>query len=305
MAVKSKKTSGHAEAEVTLPKAEEARAIYAPALSKELLSIRSCLVIIAQNPPQLLHIEGGDRQNRLAMALWLAALLNCDAPGNRPCFPCDSCLRISAFIHPDILLFDGRMSSIKIGDVRPLHSLIGEKPHFAKKRIVIFNESEALGTEAANSLLKILEDPTPDTHFIFTEPQRECLLPTLISRGWVITLPQKTDDFDEQDQLWSRTIANFLTHGTNWFNQSHMRSSLDSQAVIHLITIVQKAIIEKYDESNKSSLGSIFSRLSDNDLFIINQLCTNNCDALFYQTNPAHVLDSFAVELYRIVHDKI
>ena len=41
---------------------------------------------------------------------------------------------------------------------------------------------------AANALLKSLEDPRPGTNFVLMAPQRERLFPTLVSRGWVLTL---------------------------------------------------------------------------------------------------------------------
>lgn len=49
-------------------------------------------------------------------------------------------------------------------------------------RVVIVMQAEELGTESANALLKVLEEPTPGTLFILTTSKRSALLPTIISR---------------------------------------------------------------------------------------------------------------------------
>lgn len=50
------------------------------------------------------------------------------------------------------------------------------------KRVVIVTQAEEVGTESANALLKVLEEPNPGTVFILTTSRRSSLLPTIISR---------------------------------------------------------------------------------------------------------------------------
>ena len=295
---------------------------YRGALDTKLASVRARLQLLCRRPPQLLHIEGRDADSRVSVALWLAAKLNCEASYASPCFSCDSCRRIAAVIasrsddednagaaasHPDIVFFDGRKSSIKIDDVRSLHRLLGEKPHFAKKRIIIFCEAQSLGIPAANSLLKILEEPSPDTIFVFTMPQRERILPTLISRGWVLTLPWHSPEccHGSEEWAWSEVLKTFLEEGKNWFGQSSLRTGADILNAQECLTAVQKGMLEKYSPSSASPLGQILSLCSDTDILIINELCMKYHDALLYQTNPVYVIDAFASQIYRIFNKLI
>ena len=85
-------------------------------------------------------------------------------------------------------MLDGREGSIKIETVRELRTILGEAPRGDGKRVVILAEAQSLGVEAANALLKSLEEPRPGVCFLLLAPQRERLLPTLVSRGWVVTL---------------------------------------------------------------------------------------------------------------------
>ncbi len=314
----SHKTSAHASINTSLAKGEAPEEAYLGALDGELAPVRARLQLLYRQPPQLLHIEGRDADSRVSVALWWAAMLNCETPSaSSPCIFCDSCRRIAAVIasraeeednagaaasHPDIVFFDGRKSSIKIDDVRALHRLLGEKPHFAKKRIIIFYEAQSLGIPAANSLLKILEEPSPDTVFVFTMPQRERILPTLISRGWVLTLPWRSPEccYGSNELAWADILKTFLEEGKNWFGQSSLHSGVDVLAAQEFITAVQKGMLEKYSPSAASPLGQMLSRCSDRDMLLINDLCMKYQDALLYQTNPVYVIDAFASQINRI-----
>lgn len=192
---KASSRAGSAAADEALPSREEAVAAFSSALAPGLERARSRLSALADRPPQLLHVEGGELNERVGLALWWAALLNCTnteeagALQPEPCLACSACLRIGAGLFADLVILDGREGNIKIDQVRELRPLLGEAPRFGRKRVVVVLEAQALGVEAANSLLKSLEEPCPDSCFLFTMPQRERLLPTLVSRGWVLTLP--------------------------------------------------------------------------------------------------------------------
>ena len=73
---------------------------FSGALGPELARQRGFLQAMREEPPQLLHLEGGDASSRVALALWWAALLNCEEQGDEPCLRCHSCLSIGARMHP-------------------------------------------------------------------------------------------------------------------------------------------------------------------------------------------------------------
>ena len=75
-------------------------------------------------------------------------------------------------------------SSLKIDQIRQINAAIGLKPFEAKKRVYIIENAHLLTTEAANSLLKNLEEPPSHAMFILTALGADGMLATIVSR-WV------------------------------------------------------------------------------------------------------------------------
>lgn len=289
--------------EEQLPGAGDAHAAFAPALAGRLERQRGLLLAMLNNPPQLIHLEGGEAADRVALALWWAALLNC-GEDNAPCLECSSCLRIGVNMHPDLFLLDGRGGSIRIDDVRALRPVLGEKPHFGRKRVILLAEAQSLGIEAANSLLKVLEDPCPDTCFVFTAPQRERLLPTLVSRGWVITLPWPSAGRPLPEELrpWEQALGRFVTEGRGWFDQTSARSALDAGKAQQIVLIGQKALADCLAGRESGMLSTVFRRLPEALLLQLDELLMDSQEALQAQVNPLLVLDAMATGMYSVVH---
>lgn len=158
-------------------------------------------------PAVILH--GADAAARSDAALRLARLLLCDAaPEARPCGVCRHCRRIvwpddknaesrsggpksespksEGRFHPDfhVLLRDLRTST-SVEATRNLLRPAQVSPFEARGQVFVVASAETLTPEAANSLLKNLEEP-PDSaprHFFLLAPSRLDLLPTLRSRS--------------------------------------------------------------------------------------------------------------------------
>jgi DNA polymerase-3 subunit delta' len=81
--------------------------------------------------------------------------------------------------------------TLKINDARMIKSLQIEKTDKASLFVL---ECTMINHEAQNALLKVLEEPTPNTYFILVCPSIKKLLPTLQSRLDVLLLPKNTDD---------------------------------------------------------------------------------------------------------------
>lgn len=210
MAVKTTRTA----TEEQLPTREEAEAAFALALDARQERVRAALNKLASDPPQVLILEGGSVAERFSVALWHAARLNCPE-GRPPCLHCPACLQIGANLFHDLYVLDGREGSIKIETVRELRTILGEAPRGDGKRVVILAEAQSLGVEAANALLKSLEEPRPGVCFLLLAPQRERLLPTLVSRGWVVTLAWPEAGTPSTPELfqWEEALAEFMPPG--------------------------------------------------------------------------------------------
>lgn len=77
---------------------------------------------------------------------------------------------------------------------RELIKALSLKPFESKYKVVIIWHPELMHPAAANSILKILEEPPPHTHFILATPASDKLLPTILSRTQLTTVPLLSDD---------------------------------------------------------------------------------------------------------------
>jgi DNA polymerase-3 subunit delta' len=174
--------------------------------------------------PHAVILSGAQGSGKYTLALMLAQALNCLAPLETDglpdfCGQCANCRRIGLaadldarfaeavetreglrdadkketrlFVqtHPDVLVIppDPPQMMIKVDQVRRVIETIYYRPAEGKERVYIFTDS-AFMKEAANSLLKVLEEP-PEfaTIFLLTENAGE-LLPTIRSRAMVFAL---------------------------------------------------------------------------------------------------------------------
>ena len=296
---------------------EQALQAFAPAL--ELVALRQVLLRLADAPPQVLLLEGGVENTRAAVARWWAALLNCSAGGPQgPCLHCADCLHIGAGEHLDLIALDGRISNKedkedeeKPGPVRALtmervqnlRKQLGEAPRGAGRRVVIMAGLEAQNRiAAANALLKTLEEPLPHSVFVLLVPQREQLLPTLVSRSWALTLPWlATAEFSSAAREWESALARFLEEGGGWFERTSTRG-LELARVQELLLACQKALAAVLAGQTDRELARCFaSRLDAHGLHAAGELLGRMQDALQYAVNPAWAADALATELHALV----
>ncbi|ADH86565.1 DNA polymerase III subunit delta' [Desulfurivibrio alkaliphilus] len=119
----------------------------------------------------------------------LAAALNCQ--GDRPepleaCGRCPSCRKFASANHPDFLEIMPEGAGIKIQQVRELKKALQFPPLEAGRRVVVLGEVHTMRREAANSLLKTLEEPPADTILLLTGDEAGGILPTILSRCQII-----------------------------------------------------------------------------------------------------------------------
>lgn len=131
--------------------------------------------------------RGPDGVGKKRAALTLAAYLNCKSPVEHDgCGRCPSCRKYYSGNHPDLILVEPDGAAIKIGQVRELKHQLTFPPLEAKIRVVILEDVHTMRREAANSLLKTLEEPAPGNLLILTADLAGDILPTILSRCQVI-----------------------------------------------------------------------------------------------------------------------
>ncbi len=147
--------------------------------------------------------EGPPGVGKGTSARWLAMAVNCERSGDAagaggsgagasgagavPCGVCWSCRSILRDQHPDIIQvgLDPEKATpiISVKQARELLSQLSLHPFHARRRMIIIDPADALNPEAANALLKTLEEPPQATGFVLVTSRPMDLLPTVRSRG--------------------------------------------------------------------------------------------------------------------------
>jgi DNA polymerase-3 subunit delta' len=102
--------------------------------------------------------------------------------------------------HPDVVAFlpDGPLRQISIDQARTLKDYAQFLPASGRRRVIIVDEADRMDAAAANSMLKVLEEPPETTVLILTATNYYELLPTIRSRGIALHLsPVAPEDVEK------------------------------------------------------------------------------------------------------------
>ncbi|MBC8508563.1 MAG: DNA polymerase III subunit delta', partial [Chloroflexi bacterium] len=137
-------------------------------------------------------ITGSQGVGRRTLALRVSQGLNCKepiAPGI-PCLSCHTCQRIERMQHPDLVVVKAEDAggTLKVDQVRELQRGLSLAPYEATYKIALLLRFEEANPNAANAILKTLEEPPRQVILFVTAQDTETLLPTIVSRCEVIRL---------------------------------------------------------------------------------------------------------------------
>ena len=141
-------------------------------------------------------LAGARHVGKMTLAMDLARAVNC-LEDQVPCGRCGQCGRIDRRLHADVQVVgvqadetgEGRgRVAIGIDRVREVQRDASLKPYEGRSRVFIFDGAEHLSEEAANALLKTLEEPPDQVVLILLTADAGALLPTLVSRCQVLEL---------------------------------------------------------------------------------------------------------------------
>ncbi len=114
----------------------------------------------------------------------LAKTVNCldnEGRGGEPCNKCEMCAAITQGRAMDVIEIDAA-SNRKIDEMRDLRERVKFAPNSARYKVYIIDEVHMLTEQAANALLKTLEEPPPYVIFVLATTEPHKLLPTILSR---------------------------------------------------------------------------------------------------------------------------
>lgn len=129
---------------------------------------------------------------RRTLALRFAQALNCPTPSETglPCGTCRDCKQIEAMQHADLTVIqaDSEGGTLKVDQIRDSRKSLTLKPYMSKFRVALFLRFQEANDNAANALLKTLEEAPSYAVLILTADNPEQLLPTIVSRCEVLRL---------------------------------------------------------------------------------------------------------------------
>ena len=161
---------------------------------------------LRKRPPHGLLFKGSKGIGKFDLAMNFAQSLLCQHPDESgfACGQCASCHWFEQESHPDfrllqpeVLSLDGEETEsgkkpskqISVDQVRGLTDFVGMSAHQGGRRVVVIHPAEAMNINAANALLKNLEEPPKGMLFILVSHKPQQLLPTILSRCLSFALP--------------------------------------------------------------------------------------------------------------------
>ncbi|MHB1236227.1 MAG: DNA polymerase III subunit delta' [Gallionella sp.] len=186
---------------------------------------------LRKHPAQGLLLKGTKGIGKLELAINYAKSLLCQHPveAGFACGKCSSCHWFEQGAHPDYrllqpeaLYIDGEASDsgkkpskqISIDQIRGLADFFGMSAHQGGRRVILIHPAEAMNINAANALLKSLEEPPQGLLFVLVSHKPQQLLPTILSRCLAVALS-----------------APDVTSATRWLEEQGVRNPAQALAV--------------------------------------------------------------------------
>lgn len=262
-------------------------------------------------------LSGPSGVGKLNFAQHIVHLLYCDigfsfadiVSGN---CTCKSCSEKNILQHPDVFYTDG---SAAISEIRKLRKSLSFSAYCGVRKIAVINSAELLSREAANALLKVLEEPRGDVMFILITSRLALMIPTILSRcdsvkfyyvaDEVLSSSLDVSSIEESRTHWNgrpryaaeilndqskrATLASYRTDCFNFmkgglserFKISEKYSRLDRPGALHALTIWLELLRDSGSVDNSELLHALLSihktlqTTNANLQFALNSLAVN------------------------------
>jgi DNA polymerase-3 subunit delta' len=206
-----------------------------------------------KNLPHAFLFSGQEGIGKCRMAMEFIKVLLClEGTG---CGKCRSCVRIEHENHPDVRRFGGD-GTITIDQARSITEETLESPYEGGRRAIVIDRADRMTTEAANALLKTLEEPPPFNLFILVTPSERNLPLTVRSRCIRVTFNplrmehlkryflEKAGTDDDRASLLSHISYGSIACGLFWMEREKF--------------VLRKELAELIVGKNRSHLSATF-----------------------------------------------
>lgn len=165
--------------------------------------------------------EGMRGAGQLDMAIYVAAILFCEETHEKPCGKCLHCQRVLKGEYPDVEYIKPDGNTIKIEQIRDLKQALALTAMESDSKIFIIEEADLMTANAANSLLKFLEEPNKGIYIFLLTAHAEAILQTIQSRTQMVYFPPlKQNQLQGSFEAMGMTsdIARIISEITNDIN---------------------------------------------------------------------------------------
>jgi DNA polymerase-3 subunit delta' len=220
-------------------------------LKRALASERVAHAYLLTGPPQI---------GKRSLALNFAQALNC-LDEEKPCGQCLACSKIAHGSHPDVQTIEGEKGTLKIDQMRTLRHEAALSPLEGRWKVYIIRQMEQATVEAANCLLKTLEEPPSSVILMLTASEAEALLPTIVSRCQVLNLrPLATDTVQralqerwEVDAERAQLLARLSGGRLGWAVAASQNDAILPQRERHLDEMMEQGRVERLEYAQQLS----------------------------------------------------
>ena len=181
--------------------------------------------------------EGSKGTGKKDVSMLFAKLYFCQNPVDvKPCNQCSNCRRIDSGNHPDLHIVEPDGLSIKKWQIQELQGEFSKTGVESNRKLYVIEHADRMTANAANSLLKFLEEPNGQTAALLLTEQIHRLLDTIISRCQTLSFkPLSANVLSNHlvEQGTSASMAKLVSHVTNnideairlskeeWFGQAY------------------------------------------------------------------------------------
>lgn len=201
----------------------------------------------------------------------LSQALNCAESNNEACGLCPSCLKINGDSHPDVHIISGDEKQLKIESVRQLQKEINLKAYEGRFKVFIIDNAHTLTPEAANCLLKVLEEPPRFSLIILITDKPNLLFKTILSRCKIVKFHAANREELNKTLSGNYGLDNSLAHFLSYFSEGRLGEALrlkesgilnKKNSIIDKFVMPSSSGVEGIDIEDKQDFCSVLNILS-------------------------------------------
>lgn len=224
----------------------------------------------------------------VGMALWLSQSLFCqEKEAGLPCQICRTCRLIEQGEFSDVRMLSPQGNVIKTEVIRDLVQGFSQSGFESNRQVFIICGAEKMHPNAANSLLKVMEEPQSETYLFLLSATEEGVLPTLRSRSQLVTFPA---------------------------NPSYLATRLEEEGVLKSQARLLSNLVADFEEARALAQDASFTKLIQQSQQLVNEWMRASKKAYLLvpgivalvpeKKEQERLLDLLTVQLAQAIEDK-